>query len=171
MGVLQALFIRKSQKLCFNRRLKILYVSLPGLAILQLSQARRALKIAVPVYNRGPRCKANKQRFFLLVGRVPLYSCAVESVLREGCPVTRSPSCERLPPPTCIVSSSTYLFGWTDHGAVTASRGANPQTEAPRPSLATSTTPHPQYTIPNAVHFATTFRGLGAVLHVQTREL
>ena len=28
-------------------------------------------------------------------------------------------------PPTCVVSSSTYLLGWTDHGAVTASNGAN----------------------------------------------
>ena len=27
--------------------------------------------------------------------------------------------------PTCVVSSSTYLFGWTNHGAVTASNGAN----------------------------------------------
>ena len=51
----------------------------------------------------------------------------------ERCPVTPSPSCGRLhrqtvkplPPPTCVVSSSTYLFGWTDHGAVTASSGAN----------------------------------------------
>ena len=45
--------------------------------------------------------------------------------------VTRSLSCERLhrqtgkpsPPPTCVVFSSTYLSGWTDHGAVTASNG------------------------------------------------
>ena len=64
-------------------------------------------------------------------------------MLWESCPVTRSPSCGRLhrqtvkplPPPTCVVSSSTYLFGWTDHGTVTASSGANPQTEAPWPSL------------------------------------
>ena len=50
-----------------------------------------------------------------------------------SCPATRSPSCGRLlrqtieplPPPTCVVSSSTYLLGWTDHGAVTASNGAN----------------------------------------------
>ena len=51
----------------------------------------------------------------------------------ESCPVTRSPSCARLhrqtgeplPPPTCVVSSSTYLCDWTDHGAVTATNGAN----------------------------------------------
>ena len=64
---------------------------------------------------------------------MPLYACAVESVVWESCPVTRPPSCARLhrqtgkplPAPTCVVSSSTYLFGWTDHGAVTASNGAN----------------------------------------------
>ena len=58
---------------------------------------------------------------FQLVDQVPLYSCAVESALPESCPAKRSPSCERLhrqtglplPPPTCVVSSSTYLFGWT----------------------------------------------------------
>ena len=71
---------------------------------------------------------------FLLVGQVPLYACAVASALWESCPVTRSPSCgglhrrtvevEPVPPPTCVVSSSTCLFGWTDHGAVTASSGA-----------------------------------------------
>ena len=52
--------------------------------------------------------------FFLLLGHVPLYACAVASVLWESCPVTRSPSCGRLhrqtvkplPPPTCVVSSS-----------------------------------------------------------------
>ena len=50
-----------------------------------------------------------------------------------SCPVTRSPSCEcmhrqtgkPLQPPTCVFSSTTYLFGWTDHGDVTASNGAN----------------------------------------------
>ena len=41
---------------------------------------------------------------------------------------------EALTPPICAVTSSTYLFGWTDHGAVTATSGANPQTEAPWPS-------------------------------------
>ena len=53
---------------------------------------------------------------------MPLYSCAVESVLWESCPVTRSPSCaslhrqtaKPLPPSTCVVSSPTYLFCWTD---------------------------------------------------------
>ena len=59
---------------------------------------------------------------------MPLFACAVASALQESCPATRSPSCERvhrqtgkpLPPPACVVSSSTYLFGWT----VTASHGA-----------------------------------------------
>ena len=74
------------------------------------------------VYDRGPRGKANAQRFFSLVGQMPSCSCAVESVLREHCPVTRSPSCERLqkqtskplPPPTCVVTSSTYVL-WRRH--------------------------------------------------------
>ena len=74
------------------------------------------------------RNTANAQRFFLLVDQVPLCACAVARVLWESCPVTCSPSCGRLhrqtvkplPPPTCVVSSFTYLFGWTDHGAVTA---------------------------------------------------
>ena len=64
---------------------------------------------------------------------MPLCSRAVDIVLRESCFVTRSPRCDRLhrqtvkplPTPTCLVSSSTYLFGWTDHGAVTTSSGAN----------------------------------------------
>ena len=49
------------------------------------------------VYNRGPRGEANAQLvFFSLVGLVPLHSCAVEAVLSESCPSTRSPSCARL---------------------------------------------------------------------------
>ena len=72
------------------------------------------------VYNRCPRGKANTQRFLYWWAkcrciRVP----SQESLLRESCPVTRSPSCERLhrqtgkplPPPTCVVSSSTFLLG------------------------------------------------------------
>ena len=45
------------------------------------------------------------------MGQVPLYACAVASVLWESCPVTRSPSCGRLHrqtvqslPPTCVIS-------------------------------------------------------------------
>ena len=128
----QAHFFKKKKKYCLKtsngteiiavsmlfRRLKILYSTLLGLAIPQLSQARSALKIAIPG--------------FLLVGQVSLFS-AVESVVWESCPVTRPPSCARmhrlpgkpLPPPTRVVSSSTYLFGWTNHGFVTASNGAN----------------------------------------------
>ena len=61
---------------------------------------------------------------FLLVGQVPLYACAVARVLWES----RSPLCGRLhrqtvkplPAPTCVVSSSTDLFGsfdgpWRQH--------------------------------------------------------
>ena len=97
---------------------------------------------------------------FLLVGQVPSHAYGVASVLWESCPVTRPRSCARLhrqtvkplPPVTCVVSSSTYLFGWTDHGAVTA---ANPQTEAPRPS----SLPGPRYD------------GAPSVYHTQRRAL
>ena len=59
--------------------------------------------------------------------RVPSKVCC-----GTNCPVTGSPSCERLhrqtvkplPPTTCVVSSSTYPSGGTQHGAVTASNGA-----------------------------------------------
>ena len=48
-------------------------------------------------------------------------------MLWDSCPVPRlhRQTVEPLPPPTCVVSSSANLFGWTDHGAVTASNGAN----------------------------------------------
>ena len=66
------------------------------------------------------------------VGQVLWCSCSFESGFWDSCPVTRSPSCERmhrqtvspLPRPTCVVSSSTYLFGCTNHD-VTASSGFN----------------------------------------------
>ena len=85
-----------------------------------------------PVYSRGPRAKANVQCFFL--DQVPLYSCAVESVLWESCPVTRAhlrvrACADRLLSPSHhqLVSSlrPRDMFGWTDHGAVTASSAAN----------------------------------------------
>ena len=114
---------------------------------------------------------------------MPLYACAVGCVLWESCPVTRSPSCGRLhrqtvrplPPPTCAVSSSTYLFGWTDPGAVPDSNGANPQTDAPR----SSSLPCQRYDgAPSVYHAYPTpctpplqSCDPGGVLHVQTAEL
>ena len=139
----------KISKYCFNtsngtetitvsilfRRLKNTVFTLPGLAILRtLTSSKRTQNRNTPFTTEARVVrKTHCFFFFLLVGQVPLYACAVASVLWESCPVTRSPSCgsfdrqtvEPLPPPTCVVSSSTYLFGWTDHGAVTASSGAN----------------------------------------------
>ena len=60
-----------------------------------LTSSKAHSKSPYSVYNRGPHGEANAQRSCLLVGQVPLYSCAVESVLRESCLVTRSPSCAR----------------------------------------------------------------------------
>ena len=90
--------------------------------------------IAIPRLQQRPAWYGKRTAlFFLLGGQMSLYACAGASVLWESCPVTRSPSCGRLhrqtvkplPPPTCVVSSSTHVFGWTDHGASTASSGAN----------------------------------------------
>ena len=88
------------------------------------------------VYNRGPRGTANAQRFFFLNWWAKCRCLGVPSKFccgRVSCPVTRLPSCGRLhrqtvkplPPPTCVVSSPTQMFGWTDHGASTTSSGAN----------------------------------------------
>ena len=80
------------------RRLKngVFFLTLPGLAILHLSQARSALKIAIPRLQQRPAWYGKRTAVFLLVSQVPLYSCAIASLLWESCPVTRSPSCERL---------------------------------------------------------------------------
>ena len=80
------------------RRLKILFLfTLSEVATLQLSQARSAPNIAIPSLKQRPAWQGKRtQRCFLLVGQVPWYSCAVESVLRNSCPVTRPPSCQRL---------------------------------------------------------------------------
>ena len=129
---------KKIPKYCFNTSngtetiTVYCFFTLPGLSILQLSQARSALKIAIPRLQHKPAWYGKRTAVFLLVGQAPMYACAVASMLWESCPVTRSPSCGRLhrqtvkplPPPT-VVSSSTYLFGSTDHGAGTASSGAN----------------------------------------------
>ena len=105
----------------------------------------------------------------------------VASVLSESCPVPRSPSCARLHRQTvkpCVVSSSTYLFGWTDHGSVTASSGANPQTEAPRPSSVPCheyDAPSVDHCIPVALEMCFTCKQWSfwksplALLHVKTR--
>ena len=102
------------------------------MAILQLSSSKRTQNRNTP-FTTEARLVRQTHSDLLLVGQVPLHSRAVESVSRGSCPATRSPSCEclhrqtgkPLPPPTSVVSSSTYRFGWTDHGAVTASNGAN----------------------------------------------
>ena len=97
--------------------------TLPGLAVLQLSQARSALKIATPLYNRGLCGKANAQVFFFFEKywwakcrciRVPSKACCGSCALQRA--HLRMSRLQRqtgkpLPPPTCVVSSSTYLFG------------------------------------------------------------
>ena len=94
---------------------------LPGLQYSELSQARSALKIGIHRVQQRPACNGKRTAVFLLVGQLPLYACTVASVLWESFPVTRSPSCGRFrrPPPTYVVSSSTRMLDWTDHGANT----------------------------------------------------
>ena len=66
----------------FRRLKNTVYFTLPGLATLQLSQARSALKIVIQRLQQRPAWYGKRTAFFfLLVGRVPLYPCAVASVL------------------------------------------------------------------------------------------
>ena len=102
------------------RRLKNTVLYPPGIGNSPtLTSSKRTQKSQYSVYNRGPRGKANAQRFFYWWTkcrciRVPSKVAFVCALAQTDCP-----------PPTCVVSSSTYPFGWTDHGAVTASSGAN----------------------------------------------
>ena len=52
----------------------------------QYSNSQKHSKSRYSVFNRGPRGKANAQRYLKLVGQVPLYSCAVEKCVAGKLP-------------------------------------------------------------------------------------
>ena len=102
------------------RRLESTVFQPPGIGNTPtLTSSKRSRNRNTPCTTEARVVRQTAQRFFL-VGHVPSCSCAVESVLWESCPVTRSPSCARvhrqtgkpLPPPTCVfVHVSVWLDG------------------------------------------------------------
>ena len=100
-----------------------------GLAMLQLSQARNALKLATPSVQQRPAWQGKRAAVFLMVGQLLLYSCAVESVLWDSCSVTRSPSCERLHrqtdnplPPPHLCRLFVHVSVWWDGPCMASSQ-------------------------------------------------
>ena len=75
----------------------------------------RVVKRTHSVFYWWAKCRRIRVSSLVCCGEVAMYSCA--RLHRQ--------TVKSLPPPTCVVSSSMHLFGWTDHGAVTASNGAN----------------------------------------------
>ena len=73
--------IAVSRLLC---RLKTLWFYLPWIGNTPTPTSSKHSRSQDPSYNRSPRGKANTQRFCVLVGQVPLCSCAVELALRDG---------------------------------------------------------------------------------------
>ena len=111
--------------------LKNALFTLPGLAILQLSQSSKRTQNRNTPFTTEARVVRQTQRFFFFYCwskcrciRVPSKACGGKVALQRARLRVRACT-ERLLSPCHHVSSSTYLFGWTDLGARTASSGAN----------------------------------------------
>ena len=71
---------------------KILFFTLTGLAILRTFTSSKRIQNRNTRLQQRPAWYGKRTAVFSLVGQVPLYACAVASVLWESCHVTRSPS-------------------------------------------------------------------------------
>ena len=99
----------------FRRLKKYCFFTLPGLAILQLSQARSALKIRNTLFTTEARVvRQTHSVFFYWWAKCRCMRVPSANVLWESCLVSRSLSRGRLHrqtvkplPPTCVVSSTT----------------------------------------------------------------
>ena len=84
--------------------------TLPKWVLLQLTSSKRIKKSQYTVCNRGPRGKPHAQRSSWWAKchciRLPSKVCCGKVALQRA-----NMTVKPLPTPTCVVSSSTYLFG------------------------------------------------------------